>query len=147
MNEISERHAIALTLYGEARGESMLGKLAVAAVLRNRLYAGRWGTTYAAVCLASKQFSCWNAKDPNLPKLQRLHAALTKWTLQEDASDDAALQACLWVADGLLGGFLESTVGAATHYYATSMKQPPSWAVGARLAAEIGNHRFFEGVR
>jgi hypothetical protein len=52
---------LARTIYGEARGENMLGKRAVAHVILNRVKANSWwGKTIAGVCRYKWQFSCWN---------------------------------------------------------------------------------------
>ena len=61
---------VARTLYGEARGEyakmGIASFIAVANVITNRLTnSKKYGITYADVCLKSRQFSCWNAGDPN----------------------------------------------------------------------------------
>lgn len=143
MRPLVDRDYIALTLYGEARGEPTLGKLAVASVFRNRLRTHRWGETYHEVCLAPKQFSCWNATDPNRHVLDALAEALR----EDRAQHGGLLREALWIADGLLAGAFPSVVDDATHYYASSMPQPPAWAAGGKLVAEIGHHRFFSRVR
>lgn len=142
LRPLTDREYLALTLYGEARGESLLGKIAVASVLRNRLEARRWGVTYASVCLAPLQFSCWNVNDPNLPLLRAIGNELTAGTVR----DDAALRQCLWIADGLIGNGFDSNVDQATHYFATSMQTPPAWAATGTYVARIGAHLFFEHV-
>ena len=68
---------LARTIYGEARGEPIRGKEAVAAVVLNRV--GRamerggwwWGSSVAEVCRRPWQFSCWNADDANRTKIER----------------------------------------------------------------------------
>ena len=68
---------LALTLWGEARGEPVLGKRAVAWVVRNRMsIAEAWlerkgrqhplfgDGTVAGVVLRPYQFSCWLKGDP-----------------------------------------------------------------------------------
>ena len=49
---------LARTVYGEARSESELGKLAVAWVVVNRSRKYRKGL--GEICLLSIHFSCWN---------------------------------------------------------------------------------------
>lgn len=137
---MTDRDAIALTLFGEARGEGVQGRLAVAAVLRNRLRTGRWGSTYRDVCHARKQFSCWNASDPNRA---RLLAELTK--VQQGKPISRVLQECYTIADVLLNEAIFRQVGNALHYFADSI-QPPKWAATGTLVASIGHHKFFEGV-
>ena len=68
-----DRDVLARTIWGEARGESSAGKVAVAWTIRNRVFDGKekswWGEGYAGVCQAPWQFSCWNKTDPNYPFL------------------------------------------------------------------------------
>ena len=61
---------MARTVYGEGRGDSHEGRLAIAHVILNRARAGGWwGSAISEVCLKRWQFSCWNAGDPNRPRL------------------------------------------------------------------------------
>ncbi len=92
---MTERDVVALTLYGEVRGEPLEGQLAVASVLLNRKADGRWGQTFTSVCRAPWQFSCWNPTDPNRATLDRLAA-----DLERGAVTDAALRQ----KDDLLAG-------------------------------------------
>jgi N-acetylmuramoyl-L-alanine amidase len=121
------------TLYGEARGEADDGQHAVAHVLWNRVRDGRWGKTLATVCLAPMQFSCWNASDPNreqiaaladhAPMLERLRSVLSVARSEADPTD------------------------GATHYFSTSMIQPPKWSIGATFCGTFGRHRFYKDVK
>ena len=64
---------LARTLWGEARGESLAGQIAVAWTIRNRVNDGNakswWGEGYVGVCQKPYQFSCWNKNDPNFAYL------------------------------------------------------------------------------
>jgi spore germination cell wall hydrolase CwlJ-like protein len=142
MRPLNDKEYVALTIYGEARGESFDGKMAVASVLRNRFLSHRWGISYASVCLSPKQFSCWNVEDPNLPLLRTFGQALSYGTVP----DDAAVRVCLWIADGVLGSYFPSTVEQATHYFAASMLHAPAWASTGHFVGQRGGHLFFEGV-
>ncbi len=68
-----DRDILARTLWGEARGESLAGQIAVAWTICNRVNDGKakswWGEGYAGVCQKPCQFSCWNKNDPNYPFL------------------------------------------------------------------------------
>ena len=68
-----DRDILARTLFGEARGEGLVGQIAVAWTIRNRVEDGKakswWGEGYAGVCLKPYQFSCWNQNDLNYPYL------------------------------------------------------------------------------
>lgn len=144
MTTLSPRDVLALTLLGEARGEPIEGKIAVACVIRNRLEfgAGRYGDSLERVCLKPKQFSCWNSSDPNLRVLQAFAAAMAKG----EAIVDPIYRECEWVADGLLKGVIQPRVGKATHYYSVTLGKPPKWAEGAQWVARVGRHLFFQDV-
>ncbi|MBC8157732.1 MAG: cell wall hydrolase, partial [Alphaproteobacteria bacterium] len=65
-----ELDIMARTVWGEARGEDEIGKIAVAHVIKNRAKHPKWwGKTIMEVCLKPWQFSCWNKKDPNREKM------------------------------------------------------------------------------
>jgi N-acetylmuramoyl-L-alanine amidase len=138
---LSDDAIVALTLYGEARGEGPEGRIAVANVVRNRMLCNRTalGLTLRDVCLRPLQFSCWNPADPN-------HALLldTAKLLSDGRTIGPVLRECRWIAHGLFTGeFVDNTHGA-THYLTTALlrDRPPTWAVNQRLLATIGNHAF-----
>ena len=152
---------LALTLYGEARGETAQGKRAVAWVVRNRMeraaeymkLKGRqhplFGDgTVAGVVLRPWQFSCWNRGDPNLHKLMDI--------VQTDGeSAGAGLWAVLRaVARGVLAEppeWPDPTFGA-THYVTVALWEQDvekAWYGKAEVASgrtretvTIGNHVF-----
>jgi len=120
----------ARTIYGEARGESDLGKLAVACVLRNRIKLGRWGHTPAAVCMANMQFSCWNQNDPN-----------RKLMLELD-DNDLDLARCLFAWRSSEAG--EDPTNGASHYKVRGTHA--RWAEGVMPCATVGHHEFFRDI-
>ena len=125
---------LARTLYGEARGEPPMGKVAVASVILNRVAANSWyGGTVEEVCLKPFQFSTWNKNDPNLPKIK----AVTE--------SDPVFAECLFVAKYALAGLFEDPTNGATHYHASGVT--PNWAEGKAPVIEIGRHAFYRGVK
>ena len=69
----SDLMIMAKTIWGEARGESYSGQVAVAWVIRNRAERGGWwGNTIREVCLKDQQFSCWNHNDCNRAQIDSL---------------------------------------------------------------------------
>lgn len=121
---------MARTLYGEARGESMLGKIAVAWVIKNRAdHPGWWGTGITGVCKAPYQFSCWLEGDPNRMKL--LNVRVT----------DDAFRECLMVTAAVLSDNFPDPTGSATHYHTDGIS--PKWAAGKTPNVKIGAHLFF----
>lgn len=113
---------LALTLFGEASGESIAGKRAVASVIWRR--ADGNPNAMAAVCTAPKQFSCWNGGAPIVPL---------------DAPSRRAYVECVRIASAMATGSFTPTV-EATHYHAG---KAPKWAASMRLVAVIGGHRFY----
>ncbi|MBI5162457.1 MAG: cell wall hydrolase [Magnetospirillum sp.] len=133
-----ETDILARTLWGEARGEPVAGREAVAWVIRNRvrLAAERrvlwWGTTIAEVCRRPWQFSCWNETDPNRAKIEAL------------SDNDRAFRVCLAVARRVLAGEVPDPTFGATHYHVKGLAPP--WSKGKTPSAAIGNHLFFNDV-
>ncbi|WP_084536686.1 cell wall hydrolase [Azospirillum halopraeferens] len=129
---------LARTLWGEARGEPVRGIEAVAAVVVNRVRRAErrgglwWGNDIIAVCRKPRQFSCWNADDPNRPKLLAVTAA------------DPVFATCLRVARRAVAGLLPDPTGGATHYHRIGIT--PSWSIGHAPCAEIGRHVFYDTV-
>ena len=138
-----DRDTLARTLWGEARGESLAGQIAVAWSIRNRVemdlhHDGKpdwWGEGYAGVCHKPYQFSCWNKNDPNYPFL----IGVKQIPFRELAQARIA-------ADQVIDGKVPDPTGGATHYYATSMKMPPAWAAKATQTLKLGGHVFFKDV-
>lgn len=140
-----ERTVFALTIYGEARGESLEGKAAVANVIKNRKRSGRWGATYESVCLAPYQFSCWTPKGglSNYTLIKTLNEAANKG---DTLPDDPILRECFGIADAA-DSWLRDNVKTAQHYLVTQLNPWPSWALGHLPVVIIGNHSFFAGIR
>ena len=92
---------IARTIYGEARGEPLEGKIAVAWTVVNRFRKGSWlsGRTLAATALKRKQYSCWNKGDPNREQIDNITA------------EDQMYQLCLWCALGVVLGLEPDPTG------------------------------------
>ena len=119
---------VADTLYLEARGEGERGLRAVASVIFNR--AKRTGKTFEAVCLAPRQFSCWNGLAPKACKIA-----------PKTASDVKAYRLCQSIEKELLAGNFEP-LGAWTHYYNPALCAP-RWARGISQV-KIGKHNFLK---
>lgn len=137
----SERTAVdtlARTIYGEARGQTVRGMEAVAAVVMNRVRSAErrggywWGNTVTEVCRKPYQFSCWNRDDPNLPILLG--------ALPGDPAFDCALR----IARRAVAGTLGDPTGGATHYHAKTIR--PHWAEGKTPSTAIGDHLFYDDI-
>lgn len=153
----------ALTVWGEARGESATGRKAVAWVIRNRAeYAIEYkekhdGKEYrlfgdgsiVSVCLVPWQFSCWNMRDPNREKMlgMLVDRSLVSPRFTPEAARDLVLGGCV---SSLLAVMQEKPkddiTKGSTHYYDTRMPYVPAWAENKVPAAIIGHHAFFANI-
>lgn len=122
---------MAKTIFGEARGESEQGQIAVACCILNRFKSGKWfaGKTIAQTCQKPWQFSCWNKSDPNAQVLANLpYSTYSKYFYIIKQAEE------------------QDITNGATHYYAPSLVKTPKWAEGKKPCAEIGNHLFFKDI-
>ena len=135
MNPIStwDRLVMIRTVIGEARGEPAAGKAAVAWVIRNRFYSGRFGLTIAGVCMARKQFSCWNDSDAN-----------RQVCANYDENTDVYRQIAAIVEDVLSNEGVDPTANS-THYHVRNT--PAYWAQEHEPIIEIGAHAFYNDIR
>lgn len=142
----------ALTIYGEARGDTQEGKVAVAHTILNRCKAQKWwgkgvpalvDHSIAEVCLTPSQFSCWNEKDPNRKVLD----AMQKEGLAFNISGKD-FRACLKALIDAVDGFTIDHTKGCTHYVTTALHQSgkaPEWCRRGDYI-EIGKHRFWRGI-
>ena len=117
-----------VTVYQEAEGEPYLGKVAVAEVIQRRTRQKFMSDgTVAGTVLKKYQFSGFNTDSANRIR-----------SFQIDTSDA--------VVNDCVRAWYEADRGSnyapgALHYYNPSIYNP-WWAQGAKVVAEIGNHRF-----
>jgi N-acetylmuramoyl-L-alanine amidase len=123
---------LARTLWGEARGEPLLGQIAVCWVIKNRAARGGWwGTTIHGVCKKKWQFSCW--WDAQRPQLESV-------TMETDRR----FRECFGVASRVLVGLDEDPTYGSCHYHTRDVSPP--WSKDLIPAVTIGAHHFFNNV-
>lgn len=125
---------MARTMWAECRSGGRLGMQGVGGVIVNRAKMPPgywWGTGLHGVCVQPWQFSCWNAGDPNLPKLQAVTAADPEFAIALDLA-----------AQAVAGTLIDLTNGADS-YYARSMISPPSWAKTGVRTYQDDWHNFY----
>lgn len=120
---------LARCLIGEAEGESELGKLAVACVIRNRVNDARWPNTYHEVILQNKQFSCFNVGSNRLSIM--LNPARSK-----------AYEQCKRIAKSVIMNSALDITGGADHYINERIANP-SWKQKMVKTCKIGDHTFY----
>jgi spore germination cell wall hydrolase CwlJ-like protein len=119
-----ELHCLAENIYREARGEPVMGQVAVAHVTLTRARSAHYPDTICGVVHDPHQFS-WT-RERNLPAKR-----YEPWA---GAVEIAAHVYAGFVADPTLG---------ADHYYAPA-KVEPAWAAELQQTAMIENHRFLK---
>ena len=123
----SDETLAALTIYLEARGESFAGKMAVAAVIRNRMnHKYHSDGTVKGTVLRAKQFEPWIRRSPKEvlfnPGNRQMQQSLLAWNLVQDGRD---------------------VVRGAVLFYNPTLVDAPRWAQVNRKVAKIGGHEFF----
>lgn len=123
----SEETLAALTVYFEARGESFAGKLAVAAVIRNRMKLRYQSDgTIKGTVLKPRQFQPWNFKSPHQVQFdirnKEMRDSLLAWRLVQDGRK---------IVDG------------AVLFYNPNLVRTPYWAKVSQKVATIGGHEFY----
>jgi N-acetylmuramoyl-L-alanine amidase len=143
---LSPLEVVTCTIYGEARGERVEGRIAVGNVIRNRVKAKRFGKDYASVCLAHKQFSCWLFHD-DAHRANFGHLVLAARQVKRD-EPTPMLKECLWIAGGVMGDHLLDSTRGSTHYISRALweSKPPPWALGQTPLITIDRHVFFGGI-
>ena len=130
-NSHDPMRAMAATIWGEARGEPLLGQVAVGWVIMNRaLDPGWWGTDVQSVCLKAWQFSCWH--DMQGPRVRAVNDSDPRYT-----------QAMLIAMGIVRHAYPTDPTGGADHYYADYIP-PPKWVYGKEPCLTVGRHRFYK---
>lgn len=124
------------TVLSEAAGEGPQGMAAVAAVIRNRMAAGKYGgRTAAEVVTAPNQFEPWNT-----PGNGKKNDPLGYKPGSRDYEDAGR------IVDAVFSGRVADPTGGMTHFYAPVAqaqlgRDAPKWARGP--SKRIGGHMFF----
>lgn len=143
---LTDYQLMALTIYGEARGEKYEGKVAVGSVILERVDHRDWdGKNIHEVCLMPYQFSCYLPDDPNFPALKLIAADWDNKFMQS-----AELRECCNVVALLMSGSILKTAAIeeshACQYLTTALRKSkacPAWVKKMKLVATIGNHEFY----
>ena len=121
-----QTQCLAVTVYHEARGESLEGQLAVANVVINRARSGRYPPSWCQVMKQPWQFSFVNPKTGNYPGIDTGSAA---WTKAQAIARIAAQNVAAEVEQDVLW------------YHADYVA--PSWGRRLTRVEKIGTHIFY----
>ena len=128
---------LALNTYHEAKNQSLVGQIAVAQVVMNRVKDYRYPNN---VCDVVKQVLTYKS-NPNIPIKNQF-----QFSLYCDGKSDKPKEAYAWdnamlVAHGVYYGNLDDFVEGATHYHAYYVR--PSWASSKTYITRIDDHIFY----
>lgn len=135
--QLSSLDVLALTIYGEARGEPVEGQIAVGCVVRNRVYKDR---DFRIICLEPKQFSCWNEDDSNYPILEDLsHKMMNSLPII-----NPELSQIRWVAAGIINNLILDNTGGSKNYLTTTLYYSNTirWSATMKISKVIGKQIF-----
>ena len=126
---VSALMCLATTIYFEARNQSLQGQLAVAQVVLERVYDGRFPDTVCEVVQAGGE--------------TRHRCAFSFYCdgLSDTPQDERAFTVARWIASGALEGVMSDVTGYATHYHTYYVR--PDWSRHMRPTAVIGDHLFY----
>ena len=134
---LTELACMATAIYFEARGEPMVGQVAVAQVIMSRVYDERYPDT---VCDVVKQgyYYSWDKTIPIRDKCQ-----FSVWCdgKPETIKDEDAYFWATEVAQAVMVGTLYDTTQGATHYHAYYVQ--PSWSKKFTRTVRINDHIFY----
>lgn len=126
-----DRHVLVETLWGETRGESDMGKMAVVHLILNRYFTDdsmfKNYKTISSLCLKKYQFSCW----------------LDKFKMRHIKKDDT-YENIVKVVDHAIHLYEKGVdySNGALYYYSVDIDKP-KWAKEMTKVNEIGKHRFY----
>ena len=133
---------LALNTYHEAKNQSMIGQIATAQVVMNRVMDDRYPNTVCEVVKQGPTRPSW--KDPN-KRIPVKHKCQFSWYC--DGKDDTPKNEKAWktaqdVAFLVLYDKIKLDVTeGATHYHATYVR--PSWAKTKKRTTRIEKHIFY----
>jgi spore germination cell wall hydrolase CwlJ-like protein len=134
----------ALTIYGEARGESYLGQCAVGEVIRNRIIRRLASDgSVAGTVLKAKQFSCWMDGDPNRLAIAEVDDAEAAWQSCVRAWDESATSIATRGATHYMNPELVLRIAGRIPTWAADARDPTRVAE-ALVTLREGRHTFLK---
>ena len=118
---------IAHAVYHEARGEPIMGQVAVAYVIKNRRYSKRYPDTFCEVVYQRHQFTDIKHTKPDY--------------------DSAAWKQAAEIAAYTQIGLIDDQTNGATMYHNPIKAPTPRWNFGKlQLVGNLENHRFYKEI-
>jgi len=136
--DVVDAHWMALTMWGEARGDGEAGMRAVGHVIDNRRRLGRHGAFATDTVSEAWQFSCWNPGDPNMAAMMNID------DVPANSREGQMWLAARVLAEEILSGRSEDPTDGSLFYHAVEVE--PRWSAGLTPARRIGRHLFFRSA-
>ena len=142
-NDNEHVKCLALNMYHEARDQGTAGKLAVSAVVMNRVNDSRFPNTICEVIKQGPTRKSWRDPSVSYPIKNRCQFSWYCDGVSDEVKDEKSYQKILDFARLIMHNdiqFVDITDGA-THYHADYVK--PDWANTKTRTTEIGDHIFY----
>ena len=142
-NDNGHVKCLALNMYHEARDQGTAGKLAVSAVVINRVSDSRFPNTICEVIKQGPTRKSWRDPSVSYPIKNRCQFSWYCDGISDEVKDEKTYQKILDFARLIMHNdiqFVDITDGA-THYHADYVK--PDWADTKTRTTEIGDHIFY----
>ena len=142
-NDNEHVKCLALNMYHEARDQGTAGKLAVSAVVINRVCDSRFPNTICEVIKQGPTRKSWRDPSVSYPIKNRCQFSWYCDGISDEVKDEKTYQKILDFARLIMHNdiqFVDITDGA-THYHADYVK--PDWAKTKTRTTEIGDHIFY----
>ena len=142
-NDNEHVKCLALNMYHEARDQGTAGKLAVSAVVINRVSDSRFPNTICEVIKQGPTRKSWRDPSVSYPIKNRCQFSWYCDGISDEVKDEKTYQKILDFARLIMHNdilFVDITDGA-THYHADYVK--PDWAATKPRTTEIGDHIFY----
>jgi len=128
--EYDDEDLLIALVRGEAEAESIIGKIAVACVVQNRVNDPRWPGGWKSVILQPKQFSCF------LPAYFRPEIMQHNWA-------NMYWRECKVAAWCVMNHYVRDVTGGANLYWNPDIIKKPDWDWSkVTLLKRIGGHQF-----
>ena len=134
---ISAITCMAIALYFEARGEPVVGQIAVGHVIMNRASDNRYP---GEICDVVTQGPTYRWK-PELPIKHRCQFSFWCDGRSDEPKDKEVYGKAVFLSEQILNSDLADPTEGSTHYHATSVL--PGWAKSKTSVVRIDNHIFY----
>jgi N-acetylmuramoyl-L-alanine amidase len=128
---------LALNVYHEAKNQPLIGQIAVAQVVMNRVYDERYPNT---VCEVVEQGPTYSWK-PDFPIRNRCQFSWYCDGKSDTPKEKDAWDTAMMVANHVFYRKVDDLVDGATHYHAHYVQ--PSWAETKTYIIRIDDHIFY----